>query len=104
MITITKRAIPILKNILGTHKAIFFGAKSGGCSGFKYLLKPTNEIDEKDEVINISGMPFAICGRSQFLIIGTEIDWKEDYMGQRFDFINPLANGTCGCGSTFSVS
>ena len=54
--------------------------------------------------MDISGIPFAICGRSQFLIIGTEIDWKEDYMGQRFDFINPLANGTCGCGATFSVS
>ena len=46
----------------------------------------------------------ALCGYSQFLIIGTEIDWKEDYMGQRFDFTNPLANGTCGCGATFSVS
>ena len=104
MITITKKAIPKLKNILGNHKAIFFGAKSGGCSGFKYLLKPTNEIDEKGEVIDISGIPFALCGYSQFLIIGTEIDWKEDYMGQRFDFTNPSANGTCGCGATFSVS
>tara|TARA_Y100000817_G_C16824554_1_gene530560 strand:+ start:74 stop:388 length:315 start_codon:yes stop_codon:yes gene_type:complete len=104
MITITKNTIPIFKKMLKNHKAIFFGAKSGGCSGFEYLIKPTNKIEKIDEVVDISGIPFAICGHSQFLIIGTEIDWKEDYMGQRFDFNNPLANGTCGCGATFSVS
>tara|TARA_X000000950_G_scaffold248931_1_gene308409 strand:+ start:19455 stop:19769 length:315 start_codon:yes stop_codon:yes gene_type:complete len=104
MITITKNTIPIFKKMLENHKAIFFGAKSGGCSGFEYLIKPTNKIEKIDEVVDISGIPFAICGHSQFLIIGTKIDWKEDYMGQRFDFNNPLANGTCGCGATFSVS
>jgi len=44
-----------------------------------------------------------VCGKSMFLVIGTEIDWKEDYMGSRFEFNNPNAKGMCGCGSTFSV-
>jgi len=44
-----------------------------------------------------------MCGKSTFLYIGTTIDWKEDYMGNRFDFTNPASTGTCGCGSTFSV-
>ena len=49
------------------------------------------------------GVPLAVCGRSGFLVIGTEIDWKEDVMGQRFEFTNPSASGSCGCGKTFSV-
>ena len=47
MITITKRAIPQLKYILGNNKAIFFGAKSGGCNGFEYILKPIHKIEYK---------------------------------------------------------
>jgi iron-sulfur cluster assembly protein len=106
MITITKRAIPQLKYILGNNKAIFFGAKSGGCNGFEYILKPIHKIEYKkmDNLITISELPFVLCSQTQFLFIGTQIDWKEDYMGKRFDFTNPLSSGVCGCGSTFSVS
>ena len=48
MISITRMAKSQLKNILGSHKAIFFGAKGGGCNGFKYDLKPTNKIEKGD--------------------------------------------------------
>ena len=50
MISITKRAIPQLKHILSNNKAIFFGAKSGGCNGFEYILKPTNKVNLKTEI------------------------------------------------------
>ena len=33
----------------------------------------------------------------------TNIDWKEDYMGNRFVFENPNASSKCGCGTTFSI-
>ena len=35
-------------------------------------------------------------------ILGTEIDWKEDIMGQGFVFDNPMAQAKCGCGTSFS--
>lgn len=103
MISITKAAQKPLKRVLGTHKAIFFGAKGGGCNGFQYDLKPTNHIEKTDEVVSIDNIPFVLCGKSTFLFIGTTIDWKEDYMGSRFEFENPSSSGTCGCGATFSV-
>ncbi len=102
MITVTKYAIPHLKRILGNKKYILFGAKGGGCSGFEYQLTPMNEVNEKDHHIDGVGVPMAVCGHSGFLVIGTEIDWKEDTMGQRFIFTNPTATGQCGCGATFS--
>ena len=36
-------------------------------------------------------------------LLGTNIDWTEDFMGKRFTFDNPNATGKCGCGTTFSV-
>ena len=33
----------------------------------------------------------------------TKVDWKEDIMGRGFKFENPMANASCGCGSSFSI-
>lgn len=101
MITVTKRAMPHLVRLLGSKKYVLFGAKGGGCNGFEYTLEASNTVAKRDHPIDV-GLPLMVCGRSGFLIIGTEIDWKEDAMGQRFHFINPSASGSCGCGATFS--
>ena len=103
MISVTKSAIPQLKRVLGKSKFIMFGAKGGGCNGFEYILEPVETRSDKDElVVAAESLPILVCGSSMFLIMGTEIDWKEDVMGQRFEFTNPSASGTCGCGATFS--
>ena len=106
MIKATAVAIPHLKRILGKYKAVFFGATGGGCNGFKYILEPTNSVDGTghDELVSVGGVPIVVCGKSMFLIMGTEIDWTEDHMGSRFEFHNPVSSGQCGCGATFSVN
>ena len=82
MIKATAAAIPHLKRILGNYKAVFFGATGGGCNGFKYILQPTNTVDgsNHDELVSVGGVPIVICGKSMFLVLGTEIDWTEDHM------------------------
>ena len=49
VISITKKALPKLKNIMKNHnvKRIRFGVKGGGCNGFEYVLEPTNKKPEK---------------------------------------------------------
>ena len=105
MLKATTRAIPQLRKALGDHRALFFGAKGGGCSGFQYFMEPTNRDDATgmDELISVGGVPMVVCGKSMFLIMYTEIDWVEDTMGARFVFDNPNATGGCGCGATFSA-
>jgi iron-sulfur cluster insertion protein len=39
---------------------------------------------------------------SQYLQ-GSTVDYKEDLMGAEFKIINPNAQTSCGCGSSFSV-
>ena len=36
-------------------------------------------------------------------LIGTEIDWNQDIMGESFKFDNPNASMKCGCGTSFSI-
>ena len=103
MITVTASALQQMRRILRNKKYIRFGAKSGGCNGFEYLMEATDSISDLDQLVDV-GVPVAVCGRSGFLVVGTTINWREDVMGQRFEFVNPTASGTCGCGATFSFT
>jgi iron-sulfur cluster assembly accessory protein len=107
MITITKNALTKLVKISRSNNVnkILFYVKGGGCNGFSYNLKPINTNPNKlDEIINIyQGLDLVVDNNSIFHLIGTEIDWKNDIMGSRFDFNNPNADSKCGCGATFSL-
>ena len=105
IIKVTKNAIPKLKNLFTLHnnKYIAFSIKSGGCSGFQYDLQPSNlEPNKLDEVVTIEDMKIIVDQDSILHLIGTEIDWEDNFMGQRFIFKNPNSSFQCGCGKSFS--
>lgn len=105
VITLSKSAICQFKKILyetGT-KAVLFSIKGGGCSGFEYNLLPTNDEPQKnDETYSKDGIDIHICGNSLMHILGTHIDWNKGIMGAGFNFSNPLAKQSCGCGTSFN--
>ena len=83
--------------------SIFFRIKGGGCNGFNYILEPTNKNPDKlDEIIERPGYKLIICNASLIHILGTQIDWKKDIMGEGFHFENPMAAAKCGCGTSFT--
>ena len=105
IITITKAASLKLSDILKKNNAnaLRFYVKGGGCNGFNYKLEPTNDKPEKlDEVFHHDNIEIHVCGSSLMHILGTQIDWKEDIMGQGFSFENPMAGAKCGCGTSFT--
>ena len=80
--------------------------RGGGCSGFSYFMEvceadAVNE--EKDERFENHGATVIIDRRSLKVIGGTELHWKSSLMGAAFEFRNPQAKQTCGCGSSFST-
>ena len=106
IITISKIARKQLLNIMNTNnsKYILFSVEGGGCNGFKYNLEPFSQEPKKiDEMIRLDDLKINVCGRSLLYLLGTTIDWKEDFMGSRFVFDNPNASSKCGCGTTFSI-
>ena len=45
-----------------------------------------------------------VCDMKSFLYLcGTELDFTDGLNGKGFNFINPNASRTCGCGESFSI-
>jgi iron-sulfur cluster assembly protein len=84
--------------------AMRLSVKGGGCSGFEYQIDiEVNEADEFDIVSIQHGQRVFIDMKSEFYMAGTTIDFNDTLMDRGFTFKNPMASGTCGCGSSFSI-
>ena len=104
IISVTKSASKKLIEISRTNNSIglLFFIKSGGCNGFEYRFEPIKEIAHKENVFKKDELIIEVCNKSLLYLIGTKIDWNEDIMGQGFKFENPIAQSSCGCGSSFN--
>ena len=77
--------------------------KGGGCSGLMYDLTFDESIDEKDQVYEDKGIKILVDKRSLLYLLGTTLDFSDGLNGKGFQFINPNASRTCGCGESFAV-
>jgi iron-sulfur cluster insertion protein len=75
----------------------------GGCSGFQYNLSLDESAREDDTIIEQGGVKLFLDPISQQYVYGTVIDYVNGLHGAGFKFVNPKANRTCGCGSSFSA-
>src|SRR5437879_12819374 len=74
-----------------------------GCSGFQYGFTFDEVKNEDDAVMEKNGVMLLIDPMSYQYLVGAEIDYQEGLEGAQFVIKNPNAQGTCGCGSSFSV-
>ena len=56
-----------------------------------------------DDVSEDQGLKLVIDGRSMLYLLGTELDFTEGLNGKGFQFTNPNASRTCGCGESFGI-
>ncbi len=94
----------------GQDQVLRVGVRSGGCSGMSYTMDfvPSAEIHEGDEVYEYTapdGGDFrVVCDpKSLLYIYGMQLDFSTELIGGGFNFTNPNATQTCGCGSSFAV-
>ena len=110
MITISKKALAhVIKlmedsNISFSTHALRVGVKGGGCSGLSYVMDFDDKVDETDEVVNIDeGLKVVIDRKSVLYLFGTELTYSDGLNGKGFQWENPNASRTCGCGESFRV-
>lgn len=77
--------------------------KGGGCSGLMYDLGFDEEIKPADQVFEDKGVKILVDKKSLLYLIGTTLDFSDGLNGKGFQFINPNASRTCGCGESFSI-
>ena len=93
----------------GSGKLLRVGVRSGGCSGMSYTMDfvSSDDIQKDDEVYeySVDSSSFkVICDpKSLLYIYGMQLDFSTDLIGGGFNFTNPNASQTCGCGSSFAV-
>lgn len=85
----------------GEH--IRVSVKGGGCSGLMYDLAFDAAIEEKDQVIEDKDVKILVDKKSLLYLLGTTLDYSDGLNGKGFQFINPNASRTCGCGESFAV-
>ena len=112
-ILITGTAIQQISNLIKNQvdkKALRVGVRSGGCSGMSYTMDfiGENEINSDDKIYDYSlseDVAFqVVCDpKSLLYIYGMQLDFSTELIGGGFNFTNPNASQTCGCGSSFAV-
>jgi iron-sulfur cluster assembly protein len=80
------------------------GVKGGGCSGLMYDLVFDDQMKDGDKVFEDNGVKVVVDKKSLLYLLGTTLDFSGGLNGKGFQFVNPNANRTCGCGESFSVS
>ncbi len=77
--------------------------KGGGCSGLMYDLLFDDQLAETDEVFEDKGVKVIVDKKSILYLLGTTLDFSDGLNGKGFQFINPNASRTCGCGESFAI-
>lgn len=108
MVSITSRAKEKIVELIdqaGLDNTYFLrvSVKGGGCSGLSYNLGFDNEEKTGDQFFEDKEIRMALDIKSFLYLAGTELDFTDGLNGKGFNFNNPNASRTCGCGESFSV-
>ena len=112
-ILITEPALRQLAGLMqqqGGEAVLRVGVRSGGCSGMSYTMDfiGRDGIRDDDEVYTYEPADApafqVVCDpKSLLYIYGMQLDFSSALIGGGFNFTNPNATQTCGCGSSFAV-
>lgn len=77
--------------------------QGGGCSGLMYQIDFDDNVAAADEVFEDKDIKILVDKKSLLYLLGTTLDFSDGLNGKGFQFINPNASRTCGCGESFAV-
>jgi iron-sulfur cluster assembly protein len=94
-----------LRDQQGQYLCLRVGVRQGGCSGMSYLMdfQDVSTIRPDDEVFDYDGFKIVCDPKSMLYLYGLMLDYSTALIGGGFQFTNPNANQTCGCGKSFGV-
>ena len=109
MVTVSEKALEHVvelmmeKGITPDTHFLRVGVKGGGCSGLSYAMDFDNNVTDMDEVVDLNVLRVIIDKKSLLYLYGTELDYSDGLNGRGFNWINPSASRTCGCGESFAL-
>ena len=105
---VTDNAAAEIKRLMEENKlpdtsGVRVGVKGGGCSGFTYSLAFDMKPADGDVILEINDVRLFCDPKSMLYLNGTVLEYTSGLQGRGFQFQNPNATSTCGCGESFSV-
>lgn len=108
-VMITEKAAQEVKKFItegqhGNNAMLRVAVAGGGCSGFNYSLNIDTQFDEANDTKSEQhGITVVVDKKSALFLDGTSVDYYDGLEQRGFQFHNPNAKRTCGCGNSFSV-
>ena len=107
MITLSESAVKQIKHLQAEEKVSGGGLRvsvvGGGCSGLSYKLDFQKESAPTDKIFEQDGVKVFVDPKSFLYIKGLTLDYSGGLNGTGFNFKNPNAAKSCGCGTSFAV-
>jgi iron-sulfur cluster assembly protein len=104
-IVVTEKAVAKIRQTFekqGVEGFLRLGILGGGCSGLSYQFKFDTRSRPNDKVFEFDGVKIVVDPKSFLYLSGLTLDYKETLMQSGFEFINPHATKSCGCGTSFA--
>lgn len=97
--------VKLLQEKQGKELCLRVGVRQGGCSGMSYMMdfEDSSKISEQDDIFDYDGFKIVCDRKSLLYLYGLMLDYSDSLIGGGFQFTNPNANTTCGCGKSFGV-
>ena len=107
-IQVTEKAIAKIRsamakeNVSPEQGGLRVGVQGGGCSGLSYNIRFDSQARERDRIFQFDDVRVFVDPKSFIYLHGMTLDYQETLMQQGFVFVNPNAQKSCGCGTSFS--
>lgn len=94
-----------LRDKQGKDLCLRVGVRQGGCSGMSYLMdfEDPSKVRDNDQVFDYEGFKIVCDPKSILYLYGLVLDYSDAMIGGGFQFTNPNAAQSCGCGKSFGV-
>ena len=106
IVHLTKAAVEKIKAMKAKdgkeHHYLRVGVITGGCAGLSYDMRFQKEPYANDIQLQQDGLRILVNPESVPFIKGLEIDYQDTLKQSGFQYKNPNAKSSCGCGSSFS--
>lgn len=106
MIEVTPKAVDKIREAFtkqGVTGGLRLGVLGGGCSGLSYQFKFDKQPRPTDKVFEFGDIKVFVDPKSMVFLDGMTLDWKDSLIHSGFEFENPHAKKSCGCGTSFSA-
>jgi iron-sulfur cluster assembly protein len=97
------RAAMAKEGISPEQGGLRLGVQGGGCSGLAYNIRFDTQPRERDRIFVFDGVRVFVDPKSFLYLHGMTLDWQETLMYRGFQFVNPNATKSCGCGTSFTA-